>query len=323
MPSSAPPAPRPRRPAPILAAARPICGSRSSRAYWALVTARETVRVLEQALATADGSLDDVRARVDAGLLPPNDVSRSLRHSDARSELLLIEARSRVELVSIDLAPAHGPARRRSHRPGRSPRRRMRASRPMPLRLVSEAMSARPELAGAPAAIRRASRRGSTPSRPAQADGERRLRVRLRAPQPAHLPASVEVGRLLRHLRSTWSGRSGTQAAPWPTAAEALANQTALAGAADRMSSRRFRPTFASSSSSWRPAARPCRRHAWRWPARKRRDGSSATASRPAWPRPPTCSTREVAEMQAELDRTRALADIRLTEARLTRALGR
>ena len=43
----------------------------------------------------------------------------------------------------------------------------------------------------------------------------------------------------------------------------------------------------------------------------------------PASPRRPTCSTREVALLQAELDRTRALAGVRLAEARLARALGR
>ena len=66
-----------------------------ARAYWALVTARDTVRVVEAALATADRSLADVRNLVEAGLLPPNDVSRS-EAQRARHELLLIEARGRV-----------------------------------------------------------------------------------------------------------------------------------------------------------------------------------------------------------------------------------
>ncbi|HUU33779.1 MAG TPA: TolC family protein, partial [Vicinamibacterales bacterium] len=74
-----------------------------ARAYWALATARDTVGVLEQSLATADQSLADVRARVEAGFLPPNDVPRS-EAQRARSELMLVEARGRVESVTIDLA---------------------------------------------------------------------------------------------------------------------------------------------------------------------------------------------------------------------------
>ena len=70
-----------------------------ARAYWALVTAREAVRVLAASLDSAERSLEDVRNRVEAGLLPPNDVSRS-ESQRARQELLLIEARGRVETAS-------------------------------------------------------------------------------------------------------------------------------------------------------------------------------------------------------------------------------
>ena len=49
-----------------------------ARAYWALVTARETVRVLEaRAGRRPIARSTDVRTRVEAGFLPPNDVSRS------------------------------------------------------------------------------------------------------------------------------------------------------------------------------------------------------------------------------------------------------
>jgi outer membrane protein TolC len=73
-----------------------------ARAYWALVTAREAARVLEAGLVTADRSLVDVRNRFEAGLLPPNDVTRS-ESQRARQELLLIEARGRIETTSLDL----------------------------------------------------------------------------------------------------------------------------------------------------------------------------------------------------------------------------
>ena len=45
-----------------------------TRAFWALLTARETAHVLEEALRRMDAQLADVRARFDAGFVPPNDV---------------------------------------------------------------------------------------------------------------------------------------------------------------------------------------------------------------------------------------------------------
>ena len=65
-----------------------------TRAYWAVVTAREAVRVLEESLA-ADGRARsrDVRNRSTSGLVPPNDVLVDRGAAVARSELLLIEAR--------------------------------------------------------------------------------------------------------------------------------------------------------------------------------------------------------------------------------------
>src|SRR5262249_22937254 len=45
-----------------------------TRAYWGLVTARANARVLQQALDREDAYVGDVKSRVDAGVLPPNDL---------------------------------------------------------------------------------------------------------------------------------------------------------------------------------------------------------------------------------------------------------
>ena len=116
-----------------------------ARAYWALVTARDTVRVLEAALASADRSLADVRNLVEAGLLPPSDVSRS-EAQRARQELLLIEARGRVESLTVDLDRLLGP-------PDGTPIETTDGLETPPRRprdadaLVDEALKQRPELA--------------------------------------------------------------------------------------------------------------------------------------------------------------------------------
>jgi outer membrane protein TolC len=72
------------------------------RVYWALATAGESVRVLEEAVARADAHLRDVRARFDAGLIPPNDVS-SVEAQRSREELQLIEARNIRQSLVEDL----------------------------------------------------------------------------------------------------------------------------------------------------------------------------------------------------------------------------
>jgi outer membrane protein TolC len=75
----------------------------TSRAYWQLVTARETVTVLERALARADAQVADVKTRTDAGFLPPNDLL-SVQAQRARQNVQLIQARNGVASANLNLA---------------------------------------------------------------------------------------------------------------------------------------------------------------------------------------------------------------------------
>jgi outer membrane protein TolC len=72
-------------------------------AYWSLVTGRERVTVLTRALARADASLSDVRARVDTGVLPPNE-AQSAQAQRARQQVQLIQARNDAALAEAQLA---------------------------------------------------------------------------------------------------------------------------------------------------------------------------------------------------------------------------
>jgi outer membrane protein len=72
------------------------------RAYWAAVTAREAERVLEESAARAEKQLTDARQRFDVGLIPPNEVS-SLEAQRSRERAQLIEARNVRESAHIDL----------------------------------------------------------------------------------------------------------------------------------------------------------------------------------------------------------------------------
>ena len=63
------------------------------RSYWALATANESLRVLDEALARSDAHVRDVRAQFDNGLIPPNEVS-SAEAQRSRQQVLQIEARN-------------------------------------------------------------------------------------------------------------------------------------------------------------------------------------------------------------------------------------
>jgi len=73
-----------------------------TRAYWSFVTARETARVVEQGLARTDAAVADVKARVDTGFLPPNDLL-SAQAQRARQAVALIQARNAALAAQADL----------------------------------------------------------------------------------------------------------------------------------------------------------------------------------------------------------------------------
>jgi outer membrane protein TolC len=80
-----------------------------TRAFWSLVMARETVRVVEESVRRVESHLKDVKAMREVGLMAPNDVlSVEARHS--RERVLLIEARNARDVAEADLRRAAGLA---------------------------------------------------------------------------------------------------------------------------------------------------------------------------------------------------------------------
>jgi outer membrane protein len=73
-----------------------------ARAYWALATATEAERVLGEAVNRADAHLSAVRSRFETGLIPPNEVS-SAEAQRSQQELQLIEARNQRSNVLEEL----------------------------------------------------------------------------------------------------------------------------------------------------------------------------------------------------------------------------
>jgi outer membrane protein len=74
-----------------------------TRAYWALVTATESLRVVEESVARIDAHLTDVRNQLAAGLVPPSDVF-TVDAQASRQRMLAVQARSNRDIVEAELA---------------------------------------------------------------------------------------------------------------------------------------------------------------------------------------------------------------------------
>jgi outer membrane protein TolC len=75
----------------------------TTRAFWALVTASDAVRVVRESVTRIEGQLQDVRARFDAGFLPPNDVL-TVETRVSRERSLLIDAENQRDSARAELA---------------------------------------------------------------------------------------------------------------------------------------------------------------------------------------------------------------------------
>ena len=80
-----------------------------TRAYWTLVTAVESLRVVDESVARVDAHLRDVRNQFAAGLLPPNDVS-SVEAQGSRQRMLQVQARAARDVAEAELARLVGAA---------------------------------------------------------------------------------------------------------------------------------------------------------------------------------------------------------------------
>jgi outer membrane protein TolC len=88
----------------------------AARAYWTLVSARATVRLLEESLARYDAHVTTVRARVEAGVLAPNDLLTA-QAQRARQSVRLVQAQNDAAVAELDLARLIGATAGASLRP--------------------------------------------------------------------------------------------------------------------------------------------------------------------------------------------------------------
>jgi outer membrane protein TolC len=80
-----------------------------ARAFWAVVTARAAVDVVDQGVARSQAHVAEVRQRFNAGLVPPNEIA-SAEAQESRSRMLAIEARNQRDVAMADLGRLVGLA---------------------------------------------------------------------------------------------------------------------------------------------------------------------------------------------------------------------
>ena len=292
------------------------------RAYWAAATAREAVRVLEESSARAEAQLGDARQRFNVGLIPPNEVA-SLEAQRSRERARLIEAGNVRDSTLIEL-------------------RRLIGVPPTTVIDLSERLddSAAPATAGASvdaliaqAMERRPERRaleqriGSAEARQQAVLAATKPTVSIAGgldyanPNPRIFPRksvwreSWDLG-----VNASWNffdfGRAKAQAAEVSAAAQATRERLAEL---DQLVSADVRQRVLDLNSS--QAVVRAASDAVKSAAEARRVVTDRFAAGVATST--DVLVAQVALLESELERTRALASVKLAEARLERAMGR
>ena len=298
-----------------LEAARADLRLETTRAFWALVTATESVTVVEQSVKRIEAQLRDVKAQFDAGFLPPNDVL-TVESRVASQTTLLIQARNTRDAARAELARLMG----------------------VPLDAAFEADAALDE-----AAIHQGVAPSGAAVRPEHEALRRRVDAadaRIDAAAAEHKPtlaviAGYDYARPNPRIfprRDAWEdswdvgvnvtltlwngGRTAAQIAEARFEADAarerlaeLDSQIALEIRQRQLDVESSRAQVATAAAAVRAAAEARRVVAERFAV------GVATSTE--------LLDAQVDQLQAELERTRALAHVRLAEARLARALGR
>jgi outer membrane protein len=301
-----------------LLAARADLRLEITRAFWALVTASEAEQVLEQSVRSVEGHVRDVQARLDQGLVPPNELL-SAQAQRSRQRVLAIETRNTRAIAEADLRRLIGEERDAPIAPRAASAES--ASPPDLTASMQEARRLRPERQALQ------ERAAASKAREDAAAAAARPQVGVAAgwdyarPNPRIFPradtwddswdVSVNV------TWSLWDG--GRRRADEAQAAAGTRAVEARAGEFDRQLDLEIRQRWLELNSS--RAAIEAAEEGVRAAVEARRvlgerfGAGVATSTE--------ILDAETAVLQAELDRTRAISNARLARARLDRAIGR
>jgi len=290
-----------------------------ARAFWAVVTARATVGVVEDALERAGVNVGDARQRLSAGLVPPNEVA-SAEAQQARQRMLLVEARNQRDVAAAELARLVGLDPSQAVEPVAELQRAAGAELTFDA-LAREGLARRPE-------------RKALELRVSAADLQKAAAASGRRPQIA-VGGGVDYARpnpkifpRAERWDDSWDAGVNVSWSLWD-GGRVAADVAQASGAASAVRERlrefdsvlavevRQRSLEISSGTAAVAAADEAVRaatEARRVVGERYRAGVIAQGD---------VLDAELALLQSQLDRTRALASVRLAEARLDRVLGR
>jgi outer membrane protein TolC len=289
-----------------------------ARAYWTLVTAIEQLRVVEQSIAATRAHLDNARRRLEAGIVAPHEVL-AIEAQESRQQLLAIQARGNRDVAEADIARLIG-----------APQSRIQPATPLappaPVAaglesLVAEAASRRTEREALSRRLTAAEERvkaAEASNRPIVSAGGG---FDYASPNPRIFPREAEwhtswdvginVGWLLFD-----GGRNRAEVAETSAARRAMRARIDEFDAVLNVDVRRAVTELSASIAAIGTAEQGIRAAAEaRRVAGERFLAGVATSA--------DVLDAQVALLQAELDRTQALASGRIAEARMARALGR
>jgi outer membrane protein TolC len=291
-----------------------------ARAFWAVVTGRAAVAVLEEALERAGVNVGDARQRLNAGLVPPNEVA-SAEAQQARQRMLLVEARNQRDVAAAELARLVGLDPSQSIEPAADLERRADDAAQTFEALAREGLARRPE-------------RKALELRISAADLQKVAAAAARKPMVA-LGGGVDYARPNPRIfpradrwDDSWDASINVSWQLWD-GGRAAADVAQAAGAASAVRERlrdfdsvlavevRQRSLEISSGTAAVAAADEAVRaaaEARRVVGERYRAGVIAQGD---------VLDAELALLQSQLDRTRALASVRLAESRLDRVLGK
>ena len=302
-----------------LAAARADLRLEVARAFWALVTARSSVGVLERAVERAQAHVNDVRQRLSAGIVPPNEVA-SAEAQESRQRMLLIEARNQRDVAASDVARLMGEDLLRPIQPADALESGFAAHTELQA-VVVEALTGRSERRALEQRIEAAEERrmaATAGTLPVISVGGGFDYAR---PNPRIFPRAGRWDDSWdASINLTWSlwdgGRTKAEVAEAAATAAAVRQRLAEFDSVLALEVRQRmleiesgRAAIAAANDALRSAEEARRVVAERFSAGVVTNTEVLDA--------------QLALLQAELDRTRALAGVRLAEARLARATGR
>jgi outer membrane protein TolC len=295
----------------------------TARAYWLLAVARQELAVVTRALARADLLVADVRARVEAGLLPPNELLNAEARR-ARDDVRRVMAAQDAAIAELQLArlvgePLGQPIVLLTPMDQADPAAQQAAgdavddllARALAHRAEAEGLTAR---AASLAAMAEATAAGLRPQVAALAALEPARPNARFVPRTDEWRVSWEAG-----VSLTWTvfdgGRARAAAAAWSAEAQAVRSRRADLEALVALEVRTRRVELDGARASVGAAARAvaAAREARRVMDDRFRAGV-ATAT--------DVVEADVALLEAELEAARLDAAVRIQEARLIRALG-